>query len=132
MKILLVFMLGMLSFIMLPSVSMQNAVYGGQSESVKEVEKLNVTFATFVDVERTIVTDIKDNLILKYCGYEQLINSENLNIKQNILFDKYPKRPRPSLSGFNYQKHCRKQHRAKFFDRLFDRNHCNHYHQHGW
>ena len=47
-------------------------------------------------------------------------------------FDKYPKRPKSSSSGFNYQKHYRKQHRAKFFDKLFDRNHCNHYRQHGW
>jgi hypothetical protein len=85
-----------------------------------------------VDVERTIVTNTNDYIILNHCDYESLISSENLNIKQNILFDGYPKRPRPSLSGFNYQKHYRKQRRAKFFDKLFDRNHCNHYHQRGW
>ena len=40
--------------------------------------------------------------------------------------DKYPK---PNNSGFNYAKHYRKQSRVKFFDRLFDRNNCNHYRQ---
>ena len=43
--------------------------------------------------------------------------------------DKYPKYPKSNNSGFNYTKHYRKQSRVKFFDRLFDRNHCNHYRQ---
>ena len=132
MKNLLVFMLGMLSFIMLPSVSMQNAVYGGQSELSKQVIQSVPIVCEMVDTATTIVTATMYNPIPSQCDSDPLITAGNLNIKQNILFDKYPKRPRLSLSGFNYQKHYRKQHRAKFFDRLFDRNHCNHYHQHGW
>ena len=45
--------------------------------------------------------------------------------------DKHPKRHKQS-SGFNYAKHYRKQNRVKFFDRLFDRQNCNHYRQQGW
>ena len=35
-------------------------------------------------------------------------------------------------SGFNYKKHYRKAKRVKFFNKLFNRDNCNHYRRNGW
>ena len=42
-------------------------------------------------------------------------------------------RPRPRhSSGFNYAKHYRKQRHHERMNRLFDRDHCNHYRKFGY
>jgi hypothetical protein len=35
-------------------------------------------------------------------------------------------------SGFNYKKHYRKAKRVKFFNKLFNRDNCNHYRRNGY
>ena len=41
-------------------------------------------------------------------------------------------RGRKNHSGFNYKKHQRKANRARFFNRVFDRDNCNHYRRNGY
>ena len=43
-------------------------------------------------------------------------------------FDKRPKRP----AGFDYRKHYKHSKRYKFFNKLLDRDNCNHYREHGY
>jgi 3D (Asp-Asp-Asp) domain-containing protein len=84
MKNLILFsMLGFLSLIMLPSVSIQNVAYGGQTEFSKQVIQSVPIVCDLVDTTTIIVTATMYNPIPSQCDSDPLVTAGNLKINPN-------------------------------------------------
>lgn len=76
-------MLGFLSLIMLPSVSTQNAAYGGQTELHKQVIDSVPIMYDLVDKTTTFVTATMYYPIQSQCDSDPLVTAGNLKINPN-------------------------------------------------
>lgn len=88
----------------------------------------NVT-THFLIVEQATFEHLETNYLetFKYDTSEHL----ETNYIETLKCDTSIKRPK-RFKGFNYKKHYKKSKRHQFFNKLLDRDNCNHYREHGY